>query len=51
MQQADHQALLSEIFLAPSKQFITDRFSTAQAGDAAQCTGKCSSGVCRSVTG
>jgi hypothetical protein len=51
MQQADHQTLLSEIFLAPSKQFITDRFSVSQAADPAPCTGKCSSGVCRTVTG
>jgi hypothetical protein len=41
-------SLLDEIFLTPSNQTITERFSLENQ-IAATCSGKCSSGKCRFV--
>lgn len=49
MQQADHQALLNEIFPVPSQQIITNRFSAES--ESAGCSGRCSSGTCKGITG
>lgn len=40
------ETMLDEVFAKPSNEEVKDRFSDAQAAD---CSGSCSSGICRRV--
>lgn len=46
-QNQDVTELLQEIFATPSNQVISDRF--ASSSEAASCSGRCGTGVCRAV--
>jgi len=48
MQQVNEQELLNEIFLKPSNEILTDRFSQGKETYAGcSCNGACASGSCK----